>query len=130
MSMQSSDFQSEVHALTEKFRLAFGQNDAARVADFYSDSGMLLPAGMDFVKGKRDIQAFWQMAMDMGIKNAKLDILELEQHGDTAIELSNYTLSDADNQMIEYGKGIVIWKNENGDWKIHRDIWTSNETET
>jgi len=29
--------------------------------------------GSDFVKGKQAIEAFWQGAMDMRIKNAKLD---------------------------------------------------------
>ncbi|MCG6957208.1 MAG: hypothetical protein LJF04_14560 [Gemmatimonadetes bacterium] len=24
------------------------------------------------------------------------------------------------------GKCVVIWKNEDGAWKLHRDIWTSS----
>ena len=39
----------------------------------------------------------------MGMKYIKLDIVELEQHDDTAIEMSNYTLSDSDKQVIDAG---------------------------
>ena len=62
----------------------------------------------------------------MGIKNAKLNILEVDQHGDTAIEVGQYTLSSADDQVMDQGKYVVIWKYENGCWKLHRDIWNTS----
>lgn len=77
-------------------------------------------------KGKQAIEAFWQGVMDMGIKNAKLDIVEVEQHGDTAIEMGQYTLSSADDQVMDTGKYVVIWKHEDGTWKLQRDIWNSS----
>ena len=126
MTLQTTDIHKELHALAENFAAVFGRGDAAGVAEFYSDNGMLLPPGADFVRGKPDIEAFWREAMDMGIRNARIDILEVEQHGDTAIEVSKYTLSDANDQVMDHGKGIVIWKHENGGWKMHRDIWTSS----
>lgn len=44
---------------------------------------------------------YWQAAMDMGIKSIKLEIIEVEQHDDTTIEMSNYSLSSVDDQVIE-----------------------------
>lgn len=126
MTLQTTDIHTAIRTLAENFAAVFGRGDAAAVAGFYSDSGMLLPSGIDFVQGKRDIEAFWQEAMDMGMRNAKIDVLEVEQHGDTAIEVGKYTLSDADNQVMDHGKGIVIWKYQEGGWKMHRDIWTSS----
>jgi len=64
--------------------------------------------------------------MDMGIKNARLDIVEVEQHGDTAIDIGKYTMSDADDQVMDTGKYVVIWKHEDGTWKMHRDIFNSS----
>jgi ketosteroid isomerase-like protein len=43
------------------------------MADLYTDHGMLLPKGSDFVQGKRTIQDFWQAVMDSGITEAKLE---------------------------------------------------------
>ena len=126
MTIQTPDIHSAIHALIENFESTFSRGDSADIADFYTDNGMLLPPESDLVQGKRDIKAFWQAAIDMGIKNVKLDIVEVEQHGDTAIEMSKYTLSSADDNLIDQGKGIVIWKYEGGAWKLHRDIWNSS----
>lgn len=126
MTTQPSDFASVVHTLVEHFESTFARGNTADIADWYTDNGMLLPAGSDFVEGKQDIEAFWQEAIDLGIKHIKLDLVEVEQHGDTAIEVSYYTMRSADDQVIDHGKGIVIWKYEDDTWKLHRDIWTSS----
>jgi hypothetical protein len=52
--------------------------------------------------------------------------MELEQHGDTASEVSRYTMLDSDDAVIDQGKGIMIWKYDGDAWRMHRDIWTSN----
>lgn len=126
MTTQTPDIHSAINALIENFESTFLRGDAADIADLYTDNSMLLPPESDIVKGKRGIEVFWQMAIDMGIKNVKLDFVEIEQHGDTAIEMSKYTLSSADDNLIDQGKGIVIWKYEGGAWKLHRDIWNSS----
>lgn len=126
MTTQTSDFPSVVHTLVEHFEATFARGDAADIADWYTDNGMLLPAGSDIVKGKRAIEAFWQEAIDLGIKHIKLDLVEVEQHGDTAIEVSYYTMRSADDLVIDHGKGMVTWKYEDDTWKLHRDIWTSS----
>jgi uncharacterized protein (TIGR02246 family) len=118
-----------IRTADDSFESIFGRGDAAGMADLYTDNGMLLPTGSDFVKGKQAIEAFWQGAMDMGIKNAKLDIVEVEQHGDTAIDMGQYTLSSADDQVMDTGKYVVIWKHEDDTWKLHRDIWNSSLTQ-
>jgi hypothetical protein len=28
--------------------------------------------------------------------------------------------------MIDEGKYVVVWKRVGGQWKLHRDIWTSS----
>lgn len=129
MTTQTSDIHSVIHALVEHFESTFARGNAADIADFYTDNGMLLPTGSDFVEGKRAIEEYWQVAIDMGIKNIKLDILEVEQHGDTAIEMSRYTLSNCDNHVMDQGKGVVIWKRDGGTWKLHRDIWNNSIAE-
>ena len=126
MTTQKSEIHSKIRAITDRFESTFSAGDLNKISEFYSENGMLLPSGFDFVIGRQDINEFWQSAVDMGINYIKIDIIEIEQHDDTAIEMSNYTLSDSDNQVIDSGKGIVIWKNTDGNWKMHRDIWTSS----
>jgi len=126
MSTLKSDIYSTIRALSNSFESTFSISDLTKIAEFYTENGMLLPSGFDFVRGKQDIKEFWQSAIDMGIKYIKIDIIEVEQHNDTAIEMSNYTLSNSDNQVIDAGKGIVIRKNIGDAWKMHRDIWNSS----
>jgi ketosteroid isomerase-like protein len=76
--------------------------------------------------GKAAIQTFWQALMDMGIKEAKLDIVEVEEQDDLAVEVSKYTLQGDEGQVLDQGKYIVIWKQENGQWKLHRNIFNSS----
>lgn len=126
MTAQTSYIHTTIKALAANFESTFESGDAAKIAEFYTENGMLLPAGSDFVTGRQAIKEYWQAAIDMGIKSMKLDIIEIEKHDDTAIEMSKYTLSSADDQVIDSGKGIVIWKNKGGAWKLHRDIWNSS----
>jgi ketosteroid isomerase-like protein len=105
---------------------AFGRGDAAGVARLYTPSAQLLPAHSDFVEGIAAIQRFWQGAMDMGLKEAVLESLEVEGYGETAHEMGRYTLKTGTGEVADSGKYLVIWKQEGGAWKLHRDIWTTS----
>lgn len=117
---------SEIERANQKFMDTFRRGDAAGMAALYTESGMVLPPNHDSVEGREQIRDFWQAVMDMGIRSVKLQIGEVEQHGDTAIEVSRATLSVEDDQEVDQSKYIVIWKRENGDWRLHRDIFNSN----
>ena len=110
----------------ESFMAAFKRGDAAGLAALYTENGQVMPSNGDFVTGKQAVQAFWQAIMDMGIKEAKIEILEVEGHGDTAIEISTFTLLGEGGQVLDKGKYIVIWRQEAGEWKLHRDIFNSS----
>ena len=126
MTTQTMNIHTAIRAVVDNFESTFGRGDASGIANFYTDHPMLLPTGSDIIQDKQSIEVFWQGVMDMGIKNARLDILEVEQHGDTVNDIGKYTLSSADGQVMDTGKYVVIWKNEDGTWKMHRDIFNSS----
>lgn len=121
-----ADIREAISSANEDFMFTFSQGDAAGMAELYTKDGQVLPPNGDFVMGKEAIQSFWQALMDMGIKEAKLNIVEAEEQGDLAYEVSKYTMQDAEGQVLDQGKYIVIWKQENGQWKLHRDIFNSS----
>ncbi len=122
----STEINDAIAAMDENFMATFKRGDAAGLAALYTKNGQLLPPNSDFITGKPSIQTVWQSVMDMGIKSAKLETVELEGHGDTAIEIGKYTLSGEADQVMDTGKYVVIWKQEQGQWKLHRDIWNSS----
>ncbi|MES9863313.1 MAG: DUF4440 domain-containing protein [Candidatus Thiodiazotropha sp. LLP2] len=126
MNTQIADLHQNFDAILEHFERLFRQGNMTEVAGFYSDNAMLLPTGSDLIEGRQAIEAYWQEAIDMGIRRIKIDLMELEQHGYSATEVSRYTMFDAEDAVVDQGKGIMIWKYDGNAWKMHRDIWTSS----
>lgn len=123
----ANDIRAGIEAGNRDFIAAFKRGDAAAIAKLYTAEGQLLPANSDFVRGSDAIRKFWQGAIDMGLKAVVLDTIEVEDYGDTAIEMGRYRLLAAAGAVADNGKYVVIWKNENGTWRLHRDIWTTNQ---
>lgn len=115
-----------IEAANAEFMSLFSQSDAGGMAAAYTKVGQVLPPNSDAVTGNQAIQAFWQGIMDAGIKGVRLETIEAEGQGPTAYEVGRFTLSDASGQMVDTGKYVVIWKQEDGRWKLHRDIFNSS----
>ena len=124
----ADDIRSRIEAGNKAFGEAFRRHDSAAMANLYTAEAQLLPAGSDFVRGTAAIRAFWQSVFDMGLEDGILETVEVEAHGDTAIEVGRYRLTAAGGAPADTGKYIVIWKNDRGSWKLHRDIWTTSQT--
>lgn len=126
----SSDIRSQIESANVQFVSAFKRGDATGIANLYTEGAQLLPAHSDFVRGTTAIRTFWQSVIDMGLKGASLETIELEAHGDTAIEIGRYRLLTAGDAVADQGKYIVVWKHDTGTWKLHRDIWTTSQSPT
>ena len=123
---RKTDAHRAIVEANERFMAAFNSGDAAALAALYTEEGQLLPPNSGFVSGREAIQGFWQAVMDMGIKGARLETGEVEAHGDTIVEVSTFKLLGEGGQVLDEGKYIVIWKQEGGGWKLHRDIFNSS----
>ena len=123
---KSEKLREEIAAANDKFMAAAEQQDAAALAALYTKKGQVLPPNSDVMTGREAIQGFWQAVMDMGIRRAELEIVEVEDHGKTAIEVSRFALYAEGGAVADKGKYIVIWKRKKGVWKLHRDIFNSS----
>ena len=115
-----------IAAPIEQFMAAFSRGDAAGAAAVYTADAQVLPPNSDVITGQQAIQTFWQGAMDMGVKAVKLETVEVEGTGILPMKSGRFTLQGAEGQVIDAGKYVVIWKQEAGQWKLHRDIWNSS----
>lgn len=66
------------------------------------------------------------MVMGMGIKTAKLNTTHLDEAGEGAVEVGEYELGGEDGQILDQGKYLVVWKKEKGNWRLSKDIWNTN----
>jgi len=126
LTQTASDVLEEIRSANQNFEKTFARGDAQGIASLYTSDGVLLPPGTGIQEGANAIQNFWQMALDMGIKSAHLKTVEVEQEGETAIEMGKYELSGADGARMDQGKYIVVWKRQEGNWKLHKDIWNTS----
>ena len=123
------DIRSAIEAVNEKFMAALTRGDAAGVAALYTADARLLPPNLEMMKGTEAIQAFWQGGIDMGIKEARLETVEVEAQENVAYEIGKYilTIQPAGGEAItDMGKYLVIWKHQDGSWKLHVDIWNTS----
>jgi ketosteroid isomerase-like protein len=123
---ESNDVHNAIVAANEIFMVNFSRGDAAGLAALYTENAKFLPPNSDFVSGKEAIQTALQGLIDSGLKTLKLETLEVEGYGDTASEVGKYILGGEDNEVMDEGKYIVIWKQEAGQWKLHRDMINSS----
>ena len=115
-----------IAAPIEQFMAAFSRGDAAGARPSIRADAQVLPPNSDVITGQQAIQTFWQRAMDMGVKAVKLATVEVVGDGNTAYEVGQFTLQGAEGQVLDAGKYVVIWRQEAGQWKLHRDIWNSS----
>lgn len=128
MTALTTDISKDIRTADDVFEKHFQEGNSAAIAELYTIDGMLFPTGSDIIQGKELIRDFWQGAMNMGIKEAKLDIVEANLQGDSVIEVGRYQLKGAGGEVMDWGKYLVVWKQEQGRWKLHRDIWNSSRT--
>ena len=109
-----------------RFMTAFRSGDAAAVAACYTRDAQLLPANSDAVAGTEAITAFWRDILAAGIADARLETIDVESQGDLAVEQGRYALTGAAGGRVDEGKYLVLWHRDGGEWKLHRDIWTTS----
>lgn len=114
----------------ENFMKSFKAGDSLAVASCYTTDAKIMAAGMPTIKGSDDIKHYFNQSMKKGFK--KIDISIINIWGDSSIvaEEGTYNLSDSLGKRIDKGKYIVLWKQESGNWKMFRDIWTTDLPDT
>jgi uncharacterized protein (TIGR02246 family) len=122
----TTSIRDAIVAANDVFMDTYRRGDAAGLAALYTADGQLMPPNSDFVNGQLAIEGFWKAVMDMGIQEALIETGEVEDLGETAIEVSKFTLKGEGGQVLDQGKFVVVWKQEDGSWKLHRDIFNSS----
>lgn len=110
-------------------RLETGIRDGlpgAELATAYTEKAVMLPPGSPPVAGREAIAGVFDGLSGMGVASIDLETTELEVLGDTAIEVGKLRLYDAAGTMIDEASFVVVWKQADGAWLLHRDIWSTD----
>ncbi|MGB7296945.1 MAG: DUF4440 domain-containing protein [Candidatus Aminicenantales bacterium] len=124
----------QVRSAIEQANLKLGealqQGDAAAAAALYTHDAILMPHETEMIKGTPGIEAYWNGAIQMGVKNLALTIVELGSGDEFVYEVGKAVMTvqpEGMEPMEMGGKYVVVWKMmEDGTWKIHVDIFNTN----
>lgn len=117
---------SAIAASNKIFGASFGTGDSTAFANCYSSDACINVTGMPRMCGTPAITAFFNEGRKMGITNIVLTTEEVMGGKEAVVEVGKYEMFVGDKVSVDKGKFIVIWKEENGKWKMHRDIWNSD----
>jgi uncharacterized protein (TIGR02246 family) len=124
------DFRTAIEKAIATFEKAANAKDAATIANMYTEDATLLPPGSPAIKGRKNIQQFWDAFFEAGASDGKLTIVEVNALGDVAYEIGNFEAKLPTPQggtARTQGKYVVIWKRQpDGNIKLAVDIFNTN----
>ncbi len=100
--------------------------DSAAMPSLYTDDAIILHPNADAVSGADAIAQYWRGFFELGITDARPHTLEVIPMGEYALEVGESSVYGADGALLGRGKIMVLWKNDGGVWKMHRDTWNSS----
>jgi uncharacterized protein (TIGR02246 family) len=104
----------------------FNAGDAEMQASVYTDDAMVMAPNQPTAIGMEAIVEMMKTDADTtGMVSMELETVGVTARGDMAHEIGTYTVF-AGGEEVDHGKYMAIWKDVDGTWKIHRDIWNSS----
>lgn len=103
--------------------------NAEALANMYTQDGKLFPPNRSLVDGHEGIQQYWQPKGGYAITYHKITPVEIKFFGSYAYDYGYYegSSTNPNGKSSDWnGKYVIIWKKEQGEWKIYLDIWNAN----
>jgi len=107
---------------------AFVSGDSSVFIDRYAEDCCIMAPNLPALCQKNAAGEFFRMAYtQVGIRNGRFTTTELFGNGkDFVTESGLFELYDGNNNIIDTGKYLVLWKKTANGWKMFRDSFSSN----
>jgi len=107
-----------------------GKRNINALDQVYTSDARILPPGAPIISGREAIKKFWsELIHSVNARSAVLSSVDEMQAGDGVVEIGRATLTvepqgqPAPQMDVKY---VVYWRQEDGWWKWHVDIWNQN----
>jgi ketosteroid isomerase-like protein len=115
-----------IEALHQKFKEASTKADTIAFASLYHSQGTVFPPNFETVSTPGKIVSFLNGFFKAGVTEISLYTSEVWGDPEDVVVSGNYEVKGKDGVTMDKGKYIEIWKQENGEWKLFRDIWNTS----
>lgn len=110
----------EIDNNVKQFSQDFKNADSLALSAHYASDGTFGSIKKD------DLASAWgsmiRNAVKRGTPEVRFTTNSLFSDGEYLIEIGHYEYLDKDKQVKSKGKYLVVWKQEDGKWKMYRDI--------
>jgi ketosteroid isomerase-like protein len=112
--------------MNESYSQRFTTNDSAFYVERYCHDAEVYAPNMPSVKGREAIRKFFYN--DGNNKEATIELPPGNFYGgpDYVVEDGTYNFPDGKGGSADKGKFIALWKQEDGKWKLYREIWNTD----
>lgn len=117
-----------IDSINIKFSEKIKSGDSAWVASQYSSDAEILMDKSEPIKGK-DILSMWGVVGSSEERDWSFTTTDLQGDENFLIETGKYEIKDTKQKVVSVGKYVVVWKKQNGEWKLYRDIGNSSPME-
>lgn len=120
-----STAKAEIEEANKKFMALFAAGDTVGLANSYTIDAKFMSEGAPAVSGRANIQTDMSKIVRSGISGIDIRTENIYGTVDLIAEVGELTLF-VGKKSVDVGKYIVLWKKEDGKWKMFRDIYNSN----
>jgi ketosteroid isomerase-like protein len=125
-SFDLANAKKEIEAANRELSDFMASGDSVALADAYTTDGALMLSNMPSVKGRESLIKLWGGLINAGMSRLELTTLEVWGNENYITEEGLIVIKTKEGIQLDKGKYLVLWKKENGKWKLHRDISNSD----
>ena len=125
-AFDSTTAKKEIEAANSEFMALVSKGDSVGLANCYAIDAKLMGPNEPAVIGRKNIQTGMAGIIKSGVAKADLRAIDVWGIGDLLAEEGELTLFDKAGMQLDKGKYIVLWKKEDGKWKLFRDLFNSD----
>jgi ketosteroid isomerase-like protein len=109
------------------FADALARGSAADAAALYAEDGKLLTPTVPLIDGRRQIEAYWQAGLAIGLSSIELEAEECEIGQELAVEAGRYALTlavEGCSPTVDRGTYVVLHRRKaDGSWCRAVDVF-------
>jgi uncharacterized protein (TIGR02246 family) len=122
--------EAAIRETAQAFAAAANAKDAAKIGSLYAEDAVLMPPNEPAVRGRSNIQAYWQKLIDAGARDASLNTTAVATSGSVGYEAGNYQFTFAApnaQPVTDRGKYLVgLRRDADGKWRLVYDVFNSD----
>src|SRR5688572_25830013 len=121
----AQDFKSQAATAAAQWDAALNSGDAAKVAQAYTKTAVILPAGAEQVTGQQGAETLFGSFIKGGVKNHKITVKGGEQKGDLGYAYGRWEADAGDKKLGGHWTNVLV--NEGGQWRTALHTWTLDQ---